>query len=173
MALANLPMVPNVIPPTEESQKKEPPRPLAAIHYMVTPTIDPKINGRFGQIEILATPGPVALLPCLRPGQGGWTGRASRRGLGGKGQAVAAFGGGSNMPMSLTFQVDEYLPSGIEKQIYEPVVLPKGQMGNGIAACRAEMTVGGQTKEVWLSRSESLEPPPATGSSRSATRSTR
>jgi hypothetical protein len=65
------------------------------------------------------------------------------------------------MPMSLTFQLDEYLPTGIEKQIYEPVVLPKGQMGNGIAACQAEMTVGGQTKEIWLSRSESLEPPPA------------
>ncbi len=74
--------------------------------------------------------------------------------------------------MSLTFQVDEYLPSGIEKQIYEPVVLPKGQMGNGIAACRAEMTVGGQTKEVWLSRSENLEPPPPR-LSRSATRSTK
>ncbi len=33
-------------------------------------------------------------------------------------------------------------------------------MGNGIAACRAEMTVDGQTKEIWLSRSESLDPPP-------------
>ena len=29
-------------------------------------------------------------------------------------------------------------------------MLPKGQMDNGIAACRAEMTVNGQTKEVWL-----------------------
>ena len=60
MALANLPMVPNVIPPTEESQRKEPPQALAAIHYMVTPTIDPKtllailtINGS----EVLSGPG--------------------------------------------------------------------------------------------------------------------
>ncbi len=41
MALANLPMVPNVIPPADESAKA-PPRPLAAIHYMVPPTLDPK-----------------------------------------------------------------------------------------------------------------------------------
>ncbi len=62
--------------------------------------------------------------------------------------------------MTITFQVDQYLPAAIEKSIYEPIVLPKGQMGNGIAACRAEMTVDGQTKEVWVSRSESLDPPP-------------
>jgi ResB-like family len=53
------------------------------------------------------------------------------------------------------------MPAGIEKRIYEPVVLPKGQMGNGIAACRAEMTVKGETKEVWVSRSENLDPPPS------------
>src|SRR5262249_39687046 len=54
-----------------------------------------------------------------------------------------------------------YMRAGIEKRIYEPVVLPKGQMGNGIAACRAEMTVNGETKDVWLSRSENLDPPPS------------
>src|SRR6202035_3877233 len=53
MALANLPMVPNVIPSSEGSTKAPQP-PLAAIHYMVMPTLDPKINGRFGQIDILA-----------------------------------------------------------------------------------------------------------------------
>jgi hypothetical protein len=63
------------------------------------------------------------------------------------------------MPMTITFEVDQYLPSAVEKSIYQPIVLPKGQMGNGIAACRAEMTVAGQTKEVWVSRSVDLEPP--------------
>ena len=77
-----------------------------------------------------------------------------------KDKPIVAFGGNANMPMTITFQVDQYLPSAIEKPIYEPIVLPKGQMGNGIAACRAEMTVDGQTKEMWLSRSESLDPPP-------------
>ena len=65
------------------------------------------------------------------------------------------------MPMTITFQVDEYLPAAIEKQIYEPVVLPKGQMGNGIAACRAEMTVDGQTKEIWLEPLGEPRPAPA------------
>lgn len=58
MALANLPMVPNVIPPADGSAKT-PPRPLASIHYMVAPTLDPKSNGRFGQIEVLAGPNQV------------------------------------------------------------------------------------------------------------------
>jgi ResB-like family len=162
MALANLPMVPNVIPPqqTEDSEKKEAPKPLAAIHYIVTPTIDPKINGRFGQIEILATPDQSVYYRVFGRGKEGGLGELRASGPVDKGKLMAAFGGAANMPMSLSFQVDEYLPSGIEKQIYQPVVLPKGQMGNGIAACRAEMTVGNQTKEVWLSRSESLEPPP-------------
>jgi hypothetical protein len=161
MALANLPMVPNLIPPTEESQVKERPRPLAAIHYVVTPVIDPKINRRFGQIEILAAPDQSLYYRVFGRGKAGGLGELRAAGPVDKGKPIVAFGGGSNMPMSLTFQLDEYLPTGIEKQIYEPVVLPKGQMGNGIAACRAEMTVGGQTKEIWLSRSESLEPPPA------------
>jgi hypothetical protein len=161
MALANLPMVPNVIPSSAESESKVPRRPLAAIHYMVTPTIDPKINSRFGQIEILATPDQSLYYRVFGRGKEGGLGELRDAGRLNKGKPVVAFGGGGNMPMSLTFQLDEYLPSGIEKPIYEPVVLPKGQMGNGIAACRAEMTVGGQTKEIWLSRSESLEPPPA------------
>src|SRR6185295_820025 len=55
MALANLPMVPNVIPSSDPSTKPAQ-TPLAAIHYMVTPTLDPKTNGRFGQIDILAGP---------------------------------------------------------------------------------------------------------------------
>jgi hypothetical protein len=160
MALANLPMVPNFVPRTEESQRKEPTRPLASIHYMVPPTVDPKINNRFGQIEILAAPDQSLYYRVFGRGKEGGLGELRSAGPVEKGKPIAAFGGGGNMPMSLTFQVDEYLPSGIEKQIYEPVVLPKGQMGNGIAACRAEMTVDGQTKEIWLSRSESLEPPP-------------
>jgi hypothetical protein len=158
MALANLPMVPNVIPPAD-GPEQAPPRPLAAIHYMVSPALDPKTNGRFGQIEILAAPNEALYY------------RVFGRGKDSKGELraaapltlekpIVAFGGGPNMPMTITFQVDRYLPSGIEKPIFEPTVLPKGQMGNGIAACRAEMTSGGQTKEVWLSRSENFDPPP-------------
>ncbi|MFI5456781.1 MAG: cytochrome c biogenesis protein ResB [Isosphaerales bacterium] len=157
MALANLPMVPNVIPPTDASGRA-PPRPLAAIHYMVTPTIDPDTNGRRGQIEILA--GPDESLHYRVFGQGKESkGELRSAGHLEKGKPIVAFGGGANMKMTISFQLDQYLPSAIEKQIYEPVVLPKGKMDEGIAACRAEMTVGNQTKEVWLARSLSLDPP--------------
>jgi hypothetical protein len=157
MALANLPMVPNVIP-HEDHGERAIPKPLAAIHYMVAPILDPKINGRFGQIEVLA--GPDQSLHYRVFGRGK-TSQGELRSAGPLkvGQSVVAFGG-ANVPMTITFKVEEYIPSGVEKQIYEPIVLPKGQMGNGIAACRAEMTVGGQTKELWLSRSENLDPPP-------------
>jgi hypothetical protein len=158
MALANLPMVPNVIPSAEGSEKPVP-RPLAAIHYMVTPTLDPKTNGRFGQIEVLAGPNDALYYRVFGRGK---ESKAELRAAAPltKEKPIVAFGGSPNMPMTITFQVDKYVPSGIEKSIFEPVVLPKGQMGNGIAACRAEMSSGGQTKEVWVSRSESFDPPP-------------
>ena len=56
--------------------------------------------------------------------------------------------------------VDEYLPAAIEKQIFEPIELPKGKLDEGLAACRALMTVGEETKDFWLQRSMDLDPPP-------------
>jgi hypothetical protein len=158
MAMANLPMVPNVMPSADEQQSKVPRQPLAAIHLMVAPTVDPKINGRFGQIEVLATAQGKLYYRVFGRGKES-RGELRASGSLSQGKPVVAFGGGANMPMTITFQLDEYMPAGVEKAIYEPVVLPKGQMGNGIAASRAEMTVGGQTKEVWLSRSADLDPP--------------
>ncbi len=160
MVLGNLPMVPNVIPSSDPSIKTQK-TPLVAIDYTVTPTLDPKINGRFGQIDVLAGPGEALYYRVFGRGKAGGKGELRASGPLEKGKPVLAFGGGANMPMTITFQVDRYLPGGIEKHIYEPVVLPKGQMDNGIAACRAEMTVNGQTKEVWLSRSNTLDPPPS------------
>jgi hypothetical protein len=168
MALANLPMVPNVIPAADDSGTP-PPRALAAIHYMVAPTLNPKTNGRFGQIDILA--GPEESLHYRVFGRGKAS-QAELRASGAlsKGKPIVAFGGGGNMPMTITFQVDEYLASAIEKQIYEPIVLPKGKADEGIAACRAKMTVGNETKEIWLARSLGLDPPaPRTVSFRDAT----
>ena len=128
---------------------------------MVTPTLDPKTNGRFGQIDVLAGPDEALYYRVFGRGKEGSKGELRASGPLEKGKPILAFGGGPNMPMTITFQLDKYMPAAIEKRIYEPVVLPKGQMGNGIAACRAEMTVKGETKEVWLSRSENLDPPPS------------
>jgi hypothetical protein len=158
MALANMPMVPNLIPSTDEATRATQ-QPLAAIHYMTAPAIDPKTNGRFGQIEILA--GPDDALYYRVFGRGKETkGELRAAGTVEKGKPIAAFGGGATMPMTITFEVDEYLPSAIEKQIYEPIELPKGKLDEGLAACRAEMTVGKETRDFWLQRSMDLEPPP-------------
>ena len=158
MALANLPMVPNVIP-SMDGNDKTPPRPLASVHYMVAPILDPKINGRFGQIEVLAGPDDRLYYRVFGRGKES-IGELRAAAPLAMDKPIVAFGGNPNMPMTITFEVDKYMPAGVEKSIYEPVVLAKGQMGNGIAACHAEMTVGGQTKDVWISRSENLDPPP-------------
>ncbi len=76
-----------------------------------------------------------------------------------RGKSVVAFGGTPNMPMTISFSVNDYLPAGAERDICVPIDLPTGKMDQGIAACRLEMTVGGETKEIWLRRSTSLDQP--------------
>jgi hypothetical protein len=157
MAMANLPMVPNVIPSADGSSTGSKP-PLAAIHYMINPVLDPKTNGRFGQIDVLAGPDRALSYRVYGRGKDGTT-ELRAAGSVSQGKSIVAFGGNANMPMTIRFEVDAFLPAGIEKDIYVPIELPKGKMGEGIAACRAEMTVGNQTKELWLRRSISLDPP--------------
>jgi len=150
-------MVPNVMPNPRDPAAK-PPQPLVSIHMMVLPKVDPKTNGRFGQIEVLA--GPDRRLYYRVFGRGK-EGKADLRSSGtlDKGKTVDAFGGGVGMPMTISFRVDDYLPSGVEKQIFVPVVLPKGQMEDAIPASLLELTVGDTTREIWIQRSESLESP--------------
>jgi hypothetical protein len=157
MALANLPMVPNLIPSADDPSAVPKP-PLAAIHYMVTPVLDPKTNGRFGQIDVLAGPDHALSYRVFGRGKDGTT-ELRAAGTVTRGMPILAFGGNPNMPMTIRFEVDDYLAAGVEKDIYVPIELPKGKMGEGIAACRAEMTVGHETKELWLRRSISLDPP--------------
>jgi hypothetical protein len=150
-ALGNLPMVPNVFP------SSDPARPtataLASIHYMVTPVVDPKINGRFGQIETLAGSDGKLYYRVFGRGKEGTRSELRTAAPLTEKTPIVAFGGNDKMPMTISFGVDEYLPKAVEKTIYQPVVLPKAQMGEGIAACRAEMTFHGETKELWLQRS--------------------
>jgi hypothetical protein len=54
--------------------------------------------------------------------------------------------------------VQKYLPKGKESLGFEPIRLPKGQMGSGIPAALVEMTVGGEKKEFWVRRGRDLEP---------------
>lgn len=158
---ASLPMLPNVIPTQEEKH----PKAIVAIHYFVPPEVNPKTNGRFGVVEVLGTPEGKLYSRVFGRGANGLGELRSPPGPLAKGKDVVAFGGNPNMPMTLTFQVEEYLPAGRENQVCEPIPLPKGQQSGGIAASLVEMTVKGDddkthTKEFWIRRSATFDPVP-------------
>jgi hypothetical protein len=156
-AMASLPMVPNVMPRAREPGSPTP-EPLVSIHLMVPPRLDPATNGRFGQIEVLAGPDRSLYYRVFGRGKGGATELRSAGPLR-VGQTVDAFGKVGESPMTIRFRVEDYLASGIEKQVFEPVVLPKGQMDNAIAASLIQLSVGDTTRDLWFQRSESFEGP--------------
>ena len=131
VALAGLPMVPNVMPSSRDPEAN-PKSPLVSINLMVPPELDPKTNGRFGQIEVLAGPDRALYYRVFGRGKDGKTELRSAGPLA-EGKTIDAFGGGANMPMTISFRVDDYMPSGVERQIYEPVDLaqePDGRSGS-------------------------------------------
>ncbi|MFO0910220.1 MAG: cytochrome c biogenesis protein ResB [Isosphaeraceae bacterium] len=160
-ALAGIPMFPNVIP---SQDPKAPTKPLVSISYDLPPTLDPQGNGRFGVVEVLGTSdGSLAYRIWARPGAGKTLGVLKAKGPLKKGEELAAFGGTPNLPMTLSFSVDDYLTKGVEREICEPIELPKSQMGNGIAASQVEMTLNDEhghtiTQEFFIRRSNSLDP---------------
>lgn len=155
VAMGSMPMFPNIIP--RPGADGEAPKALVAIHLMIPPDLEPGMTGRIGQIDVLEAPDKSLYYrvfgrdkdnkPELREAAplkvGSW---------------IDAFGG-ENAVMTIGFRIEDYLPAGVEKQIFQPVFLSKEQMDQGIAAARVELTVGDQTQEVWLQRSESLDKP--------------
>ncbi|MGE3820761.1 MAG: cytochrome c biogenesis protein ResB [Isosphaeraceae bacterium] len=161
-ALAALPMFPNVIP-SPQAKPGEQPRALVSINYDLPPVVDPQVNGLFGVVEVLGTKeGTLYSRVWGRPEEGEARSRLRSKGPLKLGESQVAFGGGPNMPMTLSFSAEEYLTAGIEKQICEPYPLPPGQMGEGIAASLVEMTVADEdgkerSKEFFIRRSNSLD----------------
>jgi hypothetical protein len=153
---ASLPMLPNVIP-SQRDQDGKVHEALVAISYFLPPAVDPKTNGLFGVVEVMGTPQGSLYYRVFGRGEQG-LGEIRAVGPLAKGKEIMAFGGNPNQPMTISFVVEEYLPAGREKDVCEPIVLGKGEMGNGIPAALAEMTVGGHTEEFWIRRSPSLEP---------------
>lgn len=164
-ALSGLPMFPNVIP-SARPEGGPPAQALLAVSYYLPPALDPKSNGRFGLVEVLGTPEGQVYYRVFGRGEGGKTrGKVRAKGPLARGKEVVAFGGNGNMPMTLQFEVEDFLASGVEKQICEPVVLPPGQMGNGIPASLVEMTVKDPddpsrefSKEFYVRKGASLDP---------------
>jgi hypothetical protein len=156
-ALAGLPMFPNVIP----GQGNPSPKPLAQVSYYLPPVLDPATNRRFGLVEVLGTPDGSLYYRVFgrsKAGKGKSEIRSNEKVT--KGKEIVAF----KDVMTLAFEVEDYLAAGAETAVCEPILLPPGQMGNGIPASLVEMTVPdpdnpskSQTKEFYIRRSASLD----------------
>jgi hypothetical protein len=143
----SLPMLPTTATPEEK---------LVDVFYFRPPVLDSKSGGRFGLIEVLAAPDGTLYYRVFGRGEKE-LGRLRASGTVTKGEEITAFGGNANTPMTISFRVDDYLPSGVEKDVCEPIELPKGKKDEGIQACLCEMTVDGETREFWVRRSATLD----------------
>ena len=151
---AGLPMAPTTVPDSEE-KGAEPPPPLLHVSYFYPPVVDPKVNGRFGLIEIMGDDrGRLAYRVLER----GTPAKVRSSGLLKPGQEITAFGGNSVSPMTMTFSVEEFLQHGKEEDIAESVELPPSKKDDGLGAVLAELTVGSETREVWLRKSPTFDP---------------
>ena len=161
-AIAMMPMFPNLVPGVADAHDVA--KPLVSINYYVPPIVDPKTNGLFGVVEVLGTSDRTLYYRVFgRSKTGSPIGelRENKEALPEK-KEIVAFGGMPGMPMTISFNVADYLTSGVTREICEPVVLPKNQLGNGLAASLVEMTLddGGKkvTREFYLRRSRTFEP---------------
>ncbi len=168
LGVAGRPMAPSTLPSHEDERRAE--TPLVRIDYDKPPLLGGGMSGTLGLVEILGdSDGHLYYRVFGRDeSQAPPEEAAARRpGVLVKGPAplkldetIVAFGGNPNRPMTLDFSAEEYLTSGEEKKIYERQPMPEGKQDQGIAAALVELTVGGETKEVWVRRSASLDPAP-------------
>ncbi len=148
-----LPMAPSIIPSRDDSTKT--PEPLVQIGYYLPPVVDPRVNGRFGVIEVMGDD----------KGRLGY--RVFGRGIPGKlvahgpiepGGRFTAFGGTSVAPMTMTVDIEAFLQGGREREVAVSVSPGPSEIDNAIPAALVEMTVAGVTKEFWLRKTGEFQP---------------
>ncbi len=158
------PMIPAVLP-TEKGRRQD--EALVTIGYYRPPALGGGgMAGNFGAVEVMGDPqGRLYYRVFGRDqapppdGQSKGSRTAVLKGKPGPlkiDEDVVAFGGNPNMPMTLAFRAEAYIPSAEDKVIYVPFELDVGKRGNGLAAVLLEMTAGDETKEVWLQRPPGL-----------------
>ena len=149
---AMLPTIPAIIPKQGASEAAS--TPLVRINYYSPPVIDPKVNRRFGVVEVMIdAQGQMA----YRVFERGNPGKLRSHGSIQVGEKITAFGGNNLAPMTLAFEVEDYLKSGRKETVAESFDLPPGQRDNSIPSILAEMTVKGETRDVWLRKSADFE----------------
>jgi hypothetical protein len=153
---ASLPMIPPIIPDRDD-RSGTPPTPLIQINYYLPPVVDPQVNGRFDVIDVMGDDHGRLAYRVYTRGNGDKPGKLGPHGLLKTGQDVNVTAGSDPAAMNMSFSVDQFLQTGVEKQIAESIDLPANKKDEGLAAVLAEMTVNGVTKEVWLRRSPTFE----------------
>ncbi len=144
---ASLPMLPTVASAEEK---------LVDIHYFRPPVLDPKSNGLFGLIEVLGIPDGTLYYRVFGRGENGLGQLRASNPLK-KREKIIAFGGNPNMPMTISFQVEDYLTSGVEKEVCEPIELPPGKKDSGVGASLIALTMDDTTQEFWVRGSLTLD----------------
>ena len=150
---AMLPSIPAIIP-----QQGKPDAPVAKellrVNYYGPPVIDPKVNRRFGVVEVMVDPaGAMAYRVFERGNPGKLKGHGPIR----VGEKVTAFGGSNQTPMTLSLKVQDYLKAGRKDTVAESLALPQGQQDNALPSILVAMTVKGETRDVWLRKSPDFE----------------
>lgn len=127
---------------------------LLRINYYSPPVVDPQVNRKFGIVEVMADrSGRLA----YRVFERGNPGRLRAHGPLKVGESITAFGGNNVSPMTLRFDVEQFLPSGRKEVVARSIDLPPGQRDEALPAILAELTVNGATREVWLRKSPDFE----------------
>jgi len=150
---AMLPSIPAIIP-TRNAPSETPPAELLRVNYYGPPVIDPKVNRKFGMIEVMVDPsGKLA----YRVFERGNPGKLRSHGPLKPGEKITAFGGNELAPMTLGFEVEQFLKAGRKEVIAESIEMPQGKRDDAIPSILAELTVKGITRDVWLRKSPDFE----------------
>lgn len=148
LLLSSLPAVANLLDP-----EKPPP---VRISYYEPPKIgEAALQGRSGQVDFLATKdGKVYYRAFGREGLRGTPGLLPPH-------KRIQLVGGPNQPVTFKLELEEYFPSGVEREIVDSLAKPAAQMGEGIPACQVVMTANGVTNEFWLRQTQQPDDPMA------------
>lgn len=150
----SLPNAPNYIPSQRGDAGKHD-APIIEISYFVPPAVQGTSNGLFGVVEVLGTPGGSLYYRVFGRTDAKGVPRAAKEIK--KGEEVVAFGGVPNMPMTMKFEIEDFMIAGHEREVCVPIILPKGKKDENIQACLLELDVDGDKHDVWVRRSATLD----------------
>ena len=123
-AWGSLPNIPNLLPGRDDDPNKAA-KPLVQLNYFIPPVLGPKGQGLTGVVEVLGTR-EGALHYRIFGRKENELSELRQTGALKKGESIVAFGGNSSMPMTLMFEVEDYLTSGRRSsEVCEPAFAPR------------------------------------------------